>query len=74
LPADLHPEAERMVAEFAGDLPPAVAVALVAAWAELYGLVSFELFGQFRRVVEDREFFFRHAVRRLAFGVGLADV
>ncbi|MFI6547757.1 TetR/AcrR family transcriptional regulator [Streptomyces prunicolor] len=74
LPADLHPEAERMVADFAGDLPPAVAVALVAAWAELYGLVSFELFGQFRRVVEDREFFFRHAVRRLAFGVGLADV
>lgn len=74
LPTDLHPEAERMVADFAGDLPPAVAVALVAAWAELYGLVSFELFGQFRRVVEDREAFFRHAVRRLALGVGLADV
>ncbi|MGX9885650.1 TetR/AcrR family transcriptional regulator [Streptomyces sp. NPDC002276] len=73
LPADLHPEAERMVADFAGDLPPAVAVALVAAWAELYGLVSFELFGQFRRVVEDREPFFRHSVRRLALGVGLAD-
>ena len=73
LPADLHPEAERMVADFAGDLPPAVAVALVAAWAELYGLVSFELFGQFRRVVEDRGPFFRHAVRRLGLRVGLAD-
>ncbi|WP_019065154.1 TetR/AcrR family transcriptional regulator [Streptomyces prunicolor] len=73
LPADLHPEAERMVADFAGDLPPAVAVALVAAWAELYGLVSFELFGQFRQVVEEREVFFRHAVRRLALGVGLVD-
>ncbi|MFE9598409.1 TetR/AcrR family transcriptional regulator [Streptomyces hokutonensis] len=73
LPADLHPEAERMVADFAGDLPPGVAVALVAAWAELYGLVSFELFGQFRRVVEDRGPFFRHAVRRLGLGVGLAD-
>ncbi|MDV7217129.1 TetR/AcrR family transcriptional regulator [Streptomyces prunicolor] len=73
LPADLHPEGERMVADFAGDLPPAVAVALVAAWAELYGLVSFELFGQFRRVVEEREVFFRYAVRRLALGVGLVD-
>nr|WSY56878.1 TetR/AcrR family transcriptional regulator [Streptomyces sp. NBC_00886] len=73
LPAVLHPEAERMVADFAADLPPAVAVALVAAWAELYGLVGFELFGQFRRVVEDREPFFHHAVRRLALGVGLAD-
>ncbi len=47
-----------MVADFAGDLPPAVAVALVSAWAELYGMVSFELFGQFRRVVEDRGRFF----------------
>lgn len=73
LPAELRPEAERMVAEFAPDLPPAVAMALVAAWAELYGLVSFELFGQFQGVVEDREPFFRHAVRRLAHGVGLAD-
>jgi hypothetical protein len=34
-------------------------------------MVSFELFGQFRRVVEEREAFFRHAVRRLALGVGL---
>jgi len=74
LPVDLRPEGERMVADFAGDLPPGVAVALVGAWAELYGLVSFELFGQFRRVVEERETFFRHAVRRLAFGVGLGEV
>ncbi|MCZ0990782.1 TetR/AcrR family transcriptional regulator [Streptomyces diastatochromogenes] len=47
------------------------AVALVAAWAELFGLVGFELFGQFHRVVEDRETFFRHAAARLAHGVGL---
>lgn len=74
LPAGLRPEADRMIADFAGGLPPGSAVALVAAIAETFGLVSFELFGQFRRVVEDREPFFRHAVRRLALGVGLADV
>ena len=45
--------------------------ALVAAWAQLVGLVSFELFGQFNRVVEDRDTFFAHAVRRLADSVGL---
>ncbi|MET7481740.1 TetR/AcrR family transcriptional regulator [Streptomyces sp. NPDC005538] len=73
LPAELRPEGERMVADFATDLPPATAVALVAAWAELYGLVGFELFGQFHRVVEDRERFFHHSVRRLALGVGLSD-
>ncbi|MFJ4819382.1 TetR/AcrR family transcriptional regulator [Streptomyces sp. NPDC088801] len=68
---DLRPEAERMAADLAPDLPPEVVTALVAAWAQLYGLVGFELFGQFNRVVVDRETFFRHAVGRLARGVGL---
>ncbi|MEV0239760.1 TetR/AcrR family transcriptional regulator [Streptomyces sp. NPDC050674] len=71
LPDDLRPEAERMVAHFAPDVPPEVVTALVAAWAQLFGLVGFELFGQFNRVVEDREAFFRHAVGQLARGVGL---
>ncbi|ELS51256.1 putative TetR-family transcriptional regulator [Streptomyces viridochromogenes Tue57] len=71
LPAELRPEAERMAADLAPDLPPETVTALVAAWAQLYGLVGFELFGQFNRVVEDRETFFRHAVTRLAHGVGL---
>ncbi|MCT9077430.1 TetR/AcrR family transcriptional regulator [Streptomyces fulvoviolaceus] len=71
LPADLHPEADRMTADLAPDLPPEAVTALVASWAQLYGLVGFELFGQFNRVVEDREPFFRHAVERLAHGVGL---
>ncbi|GAA0629645.1 TetR/AcrR family transcriptional regulator [Streptomyces thermocarboxydovorans] len=71
LPDELSSEAERMAADFAPDLPPQVAVALVAAWAELFGLVGFEVFGQFHRVVEDRERFFRHAAARLADSVGL---
>ncbi|WP_328369584.1 TetR/AcrR family transcriptional regulator [Streptomyces sp. NBC_00445] len=71
LPAELRPEAERMTADLAPDLPPETVNALVAAWAQLYGLVGFELFGQFNRVVEDRETFFRHAVAQLAHGVGL---
>ncbi|MET9015037.1 TetR/AcrR family transcriptional regulator [Streptomyces olivaceoviridis] len=71
LPADLRPEGARMAADFAADVPPEAAVALVAAWAQLFGLIGFELFGQFNRVVEDRETFFRHAAGRLAEGVGL---
>lgn len=71
LPAELVPEAERMAADFASDLPPDVAPALVAAWAQLFGLIGFELFGQFHRVVEDRAAFFRHAAGQLALGVGL---
>ncbi|MCX5555613.1 TetR/AcrR family transcriptional regulator [Streptomyces sp. NBC_00038] len=71
LPAELVPEAKRMTADLAPDLPPEVVTALVAAWAQLYGLIGFELFGQFNRVVEDREVFFRHAADQLAHGVGL---
>lgn len=73
LPAELRPEAERMAADLAPDLPPANVAALIASWAELFGLVGFELFGQFNRVVEDRGTFFRHAVTRLAHGVGLME-
>ncbi|GAA3829224.1 TetR/AcrR family transcriptional regulator [Streptomyces chiangmaiensis] len=71
LPGELEPEARRMAAELAPDLPPEAVTALVAAWAQLYGLVGFELFGQFNNVVEEREAFFRHAAAQLAHGVGL---
>ncbi|MFD7014317.1 TetR/AcrR family transcriptional regulator [Streptomyces sp. NPDC059928] len=71
LATPLRAEAERMVADFAPDLPPPAAVALVAAWAQLFGLISFEVFGQFHRVVEDREPFFAHAAEQLARSVGL---
>jgi AcrR family transcriptional regulator len=71
LPDDLVAEAGRMAADLAPDLPPATVVALISAWAELFGLVGFELFGQFNRVVEDRPPFFRHAATRIAHGVGL---
>lgn len=71
LAAELRAEAGRMVAEFAPDLPPGVAVPLIAAWSQLFGLISFEIFGQFNRVVEAREVFFREAAGELARTVGL---
>ncbi|MER6782801.1 MULTISPECIES: TetR/AcrR family transcriptional regulator [unclassified Streptomyces] len=74
LPAALRPEAVRMTADFAEGLPPEVTAALVAAWAQLVGLISFELFGQFNRVVEDRAAFFAHAADQLAHAVGLPAV
>ncbi|MFC8225989.1 TetR/AcrR family transcriptional regulator [Streptomyces sp. NPDC057287] len=70
---ELGPEAARMAADLAPDLPPAVVAALVPAWAQLFGLISFELFGQFNRVVEAREPLFRHAVHGLGRSVGLLD-
>ncbi|MER5947986.1 TetR/AcrR family transcriptional regulator [Streptomyces sp. NPDC001904] len=71
LPPALRPEAERIAADIAPDLPPEIMAALIAAWAQLFGLIGFELFGQFNRVVEDRATFFDHAVAQLAHSVGL---
>ncbi|MER8232523.1 TetR/AcrR family transcriptional regulator [Streptomyces sp. NPDC094049] len=71
LPEALGPEAARLAADIAPDLPPALAVALVAAWSQLFGLISFEVFGQFHRIVEDLDTFFATAARRLGQDVGL---
>ncbi|MER7660295.1 MULTISPECIES: TetR/AcrR family transcriptional regulator [unclassified Streptomyces] len=67
----LRPEGDRLAADIAPDLPPSVVVALVASWSQLFGLISFELFGQFNRVVEERDAFFAHTAARLAHEVGL---
>ncbi|MFE7465938.1 TetR/AcrR family transcriptional regulator [Streptomyces sp. NPDC057499] len=71
LAGDLRGEAERMVTDIAPDLPPEAATPLIAAWSQLFGLISFEVFGQFHRVVENREVFFREAATALARTVGL---
>ena len=52
-------------------MPDAVAAAAVATWAALFGLVSFELFGQFENVITDRAAFFAHAVGILGRMSGL---
>ncbi|MEV8330116.1 TetR/AcrR family transcriptional regulator [Streptomyces niveus] len=70
--ANLREEDRRLVDEFAPGLPPGTGVAIVAAWAQLYGLISFELFGQFNRVVEARDGLFAHATTHLAHDVGLS--
>ncbi|MDJ0460293.1 TetR/AcrR family transcriptional regulator [Streptomyces sp. H27-C3] len=71
LTAELRPEAERLAADVAPDLPPPVVAALIAVWAQLFGLISFEVFGQFNRIVEDRDAFFAHSTAGLARTVGL---
>lgn len=45
--------------------------ALIAAWAELFGLIGFEVHGQFHQVISARDAFFDRAVRRLGHGLGL---
>ncbi len=44
----------------------------LVAWSGLFGLVSFELFGQFENVVTDRDAFFDHAAASLGRLAGLS--
>lgn len=52
-------------------VPDDVIAAAVACWAGLFGLLSFELFGQFENVITDRPAFFAHAMRCLGRMAGL---
>jgi AcrR family transcriptional regulator len=65
-------DAARLASELAPELPVPTIAALVAAWAQVFGIMSFEVFGQFNSVVEARGPFFDQAAAALAAQVGLA--
>jgi len=52
-------------------LPPDVLVRAVIAWTQLFGMISFELFGQFVGSFEPADALFGHAAKQLAAFVGL---
>ena len=70
-PGAFAPDADRLRATVLARVPDDVAARTVAAWAGLFGLVSFELFGQFENVITDRDAFFDHAAACLGRFVGL---
>ena len=53
------------------DLPPDALVRAVIAWAQLFGMISFELFGQFVGSFEPADALFAHAAAQSAAFVGL---
>ncbi|WP_101255981.1 TetR/AcrR family transcriptional regulator [Streptomyces barkulensis] len=71
VPGPVAEDADRLMGLLGLDLPAPVAAGLIAAWAQLFGLIGFEVFGQFNQLVDAREEFFDHAVTRLAAAVGL---
>ncbi len=78
LPADGTPAPESFAADAAAlresvmaGVPDDVIAAAVTCWAGLFGLLSFELFGQFENVISDRAAFFGHAVGGLGRMAGL---
>jgi AcrR family transcriptional regulator len=54
-------------------VPPGLLVRGVVAWTQLFGMISFELFGQFVGSFEPADAFFAHTIAQSATLVGLAD-
>jgi AcrR family transcriptional regulator len=71
VPESFRPDAARLRDSVLAGIPDDVAARTLTAWAGLFGLVSFELFGQFENVVTDRDAFFGYAASCLGRMTGL---
>jgi AcrR family transcriptional regulator len=58
-------------AELELDVDDATTLAIITAWSQLFGLLTFELFGQTRNFVSDDEALFRAAATAMAGSIGL---
>jgi AcrR family transcriptional regulator len=67
----LAQQTEVLVA-LAPDVPPAVLVRTVIVWTQLFGMLSFELFGQLVGTMDPADEFFTSASRQMAAFVGLS--
>jgi AcrR family transcriptional regulator len=65
--ADLTPAAEQI----SPGAPASLLARGTTAWIQLFGALSFELFGQFTNVIEDRAAFFDYQMRAVARLAGL---
>ncbi|HLN15284.1 MAG TPA: TetR/AcrR family transcriptional regulator [Acidimicrobiales bacterium] len=71
LPPALRDELVRVADVALPGSPPDVVFRALVAWTQVFGLVSFELFGHLENVVEDRVTFFDRATAAMAGFVGL---
>lgn len=53
------------------DIPPAVLARGMTAWAQVFGSLSFELFGRLNGAITDFEAYFEHQLKSMAAFIGL---
>lgn len=71
LPPPLAEQAGHVAAAVAPGLPDHLIVRGAVAWTQLFGMVTFELFGQYANTLDPADAFFEHTVARMADLVGL---
>ena len=72
IPSVLTEDARRLRDSVLPGVPDEVAIGALTAWSGIFGVVSFELFGQFNSVVTDNAAYFDRAVADLGRLMGLA--
>lgn len=73
LPPELARQSALVAGVIAPGVPPAVIARALTAWTQLFGMISFELFGQFVGSLEPADSFFGYAVERMADFVGIPE-
>ncbi|GHJ17528.1 MULTISPECIES: TetR/AcrR family transcriptional regulator [unclassified Micromonospora] len=71
LPEPLRGDVAELTALTGVPLPPALMVRAMAGWTQLFGLISFELFGRINRALPHRDEYFDHQIALTADLVGL---
>jgi AcrR family transcriptional regulator len=73
LPPALHADMSRLRDQIAPDIPEELLARGSMGWIQLFGAVSFELFGQLNNVVEDREVYFEYQMHQVATTIGIPE-
>jgi AcrR family transcriptional regulator len=71
LPADLRAEVAGAAEVVSARVSEPVMARALIAWTELFGAISFELFGRLNNVIDSREAWFDHQVRAMATFIGI---
>ncbi len=71
LPEPLRGEVAEITELIGMAVPPALAARGMAGWTQLFGLISFELFGRINRALPHRDEYFDHQIGLMADLIGL---
>ncbi|AXO33211.1 TetR/AcrR family transcriptional regulator [Micromonospora sp. B006] len=71
LPEPLRGDVTELVEQIGMDVSPALLARGMAGWTQLFGLISFELFGRINRALPHRDEYFDHQIGLMADLIGL---
>jgi hypothetical protein len=71
MPVELLHQLDALTEILKVNLGPETASRLIMAWTQLFGMINFELFGQYVGSVDPSDAFFAHGVRQMAEFTGI---